>query len=369
VDVEEQVEMARLTTLEVGGPARYLARCRSLHDVREALAFARDARLEVFVFGGGSNLLVADTGFDGLVLQVVDAELVFEELGEDLSGAVRVRAGAGVEWDALVAAAVERGLGGLECLSGIPGRVGAAPIQNVGAYGQEVAETLESVEAVELATGELHHVPAAECAFAYRRSRFKGEWRGRFAIAAVTFRLERRGESPVRYGELARRLGLGDPAAPKAPIADLRRQVLALRRGKSMVLEPGDPNRRSAGSFFLNPVVSRERAEAVRRAAGEKKGTPMPAYPAPNDGVKLAAGWLIERAGFRRGENRGRAAISSRHALALVNRGGATAAEIVRFAAEIRRRVRERFGVTLECEPTFLGFEGDPLDSGLDSAS
>ena len=348
--VEEGAPLASLTTLEVGGPARYLARCRSSLELEECLLWARTMELPVFVLGGGSNLLVADTGFDGLVIQLVDGSIELEPRGER----VRVKVDAGVEWDTLVERTVAAGLAGLECLSGIPGRVGAAPMQNVGAYGQEVAETIAEVRAVELATGAERRLPGDRCGFGYRTSRFKGSWRGRYAVTRVDFLLPCRSAGTVRYPELRRHLGIsGDDPSPS--LAEVRAAVLEVRRGKSMVIEPGDPNRRSAGSFFTNPVVAPEVAETVRRrSAGE-----MPAFPAPGGLIKLSAARLIEEAGFSRSDRLGRAALSSRHVLALVNRGGATAAELIALAAQVRAGVRAAFGVTLQPEPTFLGFDRD----------
>ncbi len=348
--IEADVSLAGLTTLGVGGPARYLARCRGGVELAAALGWARDEGLEVFVLGGGSNLLAADSGFDGLVIQLEDDAVALEPRGDR----VRVAAGAGVEWDALVERTVAEGLGGLECLSGIPGRVGAAPMQNVGAYGQEVSETIEAVHVVELATGAAQRIPGARCGFGYRTSRFKGRWSGRYAVSSVDVLLPRRQAGTVRYPELARRLGVAE-GGPAPGLAEVRAAVLEIRRGKSMVLDPADPNRRSAGSFFLNPIVAPEQAEEVRRCAGEE----MPAFPADGGRVKLSAAWLIERAGFRRGDRLGRAALSSRHVLALVNAGGATAAELIALASKVRRGVRDVFGVTLWPEPVFLGFEED----------
>jgi UDP-N-acetylmuramate dehydrogenase len=273
-----------------------------------------------------------------------------------------VRAAAGADWDRLVAATVDAGLGGLECLSGIPGLVGAAPIQNVGAYGQEVSETIKAVHAVERTTGEVVVFAPEDCGFGYRRSHFKGAWAGRYAVVRVDFRLRRRATGAVRYADLERRFGAG--ASP--PLAAVREAVLEIRRSKSMVLEADDPNRRSAGSFFTNPIVTPSTADDVRRRLAADD---MPVYPAadgPLGGdrggkhgqVKLSAAWLIERAGLRRGERHGRAGISTRHSLALVNLGGATAAEIVALAQHVRSQVRERTGVVLEPEPVFLGFAG-----------
>ena len=347
--LREHVPLSTLTTLGVGGPAHYLARCRSVGELAEVLAWGRARELEVFLLGAGSNLLVADRGFPGLVIQLRDDSI---ELAERGAGEVLVRAAAGADWDVLVARTVAEGLAGLECLSGIPGRVGAAPIQNVGAYGQEVAETVRSVEVVELKTGERRELPAESCGFAYRRSRFKGRWRGRYAVTRVDFLLPQRRSGTVRYADLSRRFAGGRPS-----LAEVRRAVLEIRRSKSMVLDPGDPNRRSAGSFFLNPVVTAEQAAEIRERFRGAAGRPMPEFPAAGGGVKLSAARLIEEAGFRRGDRHGGAGISTRHSLALVNRGGATAVEIVALAAKIRRRVRDLCGVTLEPEPVFLGFE------------
>ncbi len=358
--LDEGVPLSTLTTLEVGGPARFLARCRGAVELGEVLGWAAKRGLEVFVLGGGSNLLVADAGLDGLVIQLADDSIEMERRDGDR---VRVRAGAGVEWDALVARAVAEGLAGLECLSGIPGRVGAAPIQNVGAYGQEVAETIETVRVVTRSTGVLARVPGDQCGFGYRTSHFKDAWRDRYVVTGVDFLLPRRAEGAVRYPDLQRRLGVA-PDGPAPTLAEVRSAVLEVRAAKSMVLDAADPNRRSAGSFFVNPVVEPEVAESIReRAAGE-----IPAFPA-GDGrvrraggapaVKLPAARLIEEAGFHRGFALGRAGISSRHSLALINRGGATAAEVVKLAATVRGGVHEAFGVTLRPEPTFLGFDLD----------
>jgi UDP-N-acetylmuramate dehydrogenase len=351
--IEEGVPLAGLTTLGVGGPARYLARCRSAAALAALLGWARARQLEVFVLGGGSNLLASDAGFDGVAVQLADETVEFVEDG----GCVLVRAAAGADWDRLVARTVDAGLGGLECLSGIPGRVGAAPIQNVGAYGQEVAETLAGVEAVDLASGESRSLRASECGFGYRHSRFKAAWRGRYAVTRVDFRLAPAEHRTLSYPDLERRF----PAGSRPGLREVREAVLDVRRGKSMVLDPGDPNRRSAGSFFVNPVVTAARAEELRGAAGGS----MPAFAAGDGLVKLSAAWLIEQAGFRRGDRRGRAGLSSRHVLALINRGGATAAELVALASEVRAGVERRFGIRLRPEPVLLGFpDDDPLAGG-----
>jgi len=358
--VAEAIALASLTTLGVGGPARYLARCSNARELIDCLAVARDRGLETFLLGGGSNLLVADRGFDGLVVRLTDETLIFEPA----AGKVLVRAGAGMEWDRLVERTAAADLGGLECLSGIPGRVGAAPIQNIGAYGQEVSETIAAVHAVALATGERRSLPGADCGFGYRHSHFKGRWRDRYAVVGVDFLLERRREGAVRYPDLRRRFEDREGTGAVPTLTEVREAVLAIRRGKSMVLDPADPNRRSAGSFFVNPTVTPEVAREVRERLeppGAEPADRMPAFPAAGGRVKIAAAWLIERAGFPRGYRLGRAAISTRHALALVNTGRATAAEIVALASRIRRGVRDACGVRLEPEPVFLGF-----DAGVD---
>ncbi len=351
--IEENFRFSGLTTLGVGGPARYLARCRTSDELAATLAWARDRDLEVFLLGGGSNLLVSDAGFDGLVVQLLDETVSFVDEGES----VLVQAAAGADWDELVARTVAAGLGGLECLSGIPGRVGAAPIQNVGAYGQEVSQVIAGVEVVELTSSDRRTLSPAEAGFGYRHSQFKGPWRGRFAITRVDFRLAPATEGTVKYPDLERRF----PAGTRPTLRQVRDVVLDVRRSKSMVLDPYDPNRRSAGSFFVNPVVTAEQAEELRLRTTDS----MPAYPVGDGSVKLSAAWLIERAGFRRGTRRGRAGLSSRHVLALINRGGATADELLALAREVRDAVEGKFNVRLRPEPVFLGFAGDnPLADG-----
>lgn len=337
LDVREHVPLAPLTTLGVGGPARFYARVASVDAFATAVARSRARGLPLLVLGGGSNMLVADEGFPGLVVHMSIGGVEVRE-GE-------VEAGAGESWDGLVAATVARELAGFECLSGIPGLVGATPIQNVGAYGQEVRQTVARVRAYDLTRYELHEFTNEECRFGYRESRFKLEDRGRYVVLSVVYRLAPGGDPAIRYPELERHLA----GRERPSLADVRDAVLAIRRRKSMVLDPDDPDTRSAGSFFMNPIVPVEIADAIDLPDA-------PRYPAP-DGVKLSAAWLIERAGFARGYRRGNAGISSKHTLAIVNRGGATAVEIAALAREIRDGVHERFGVALVPEPVFVGIE------------
>lgn len=334
------VPLAPMTTLGVGGPARHYARVGTPGHLARAIAWASERELEMLVLGGGSNILVGDEGFPGLVLHVAIEGTTFAPSADTTD----VTAGAGESWDGLVAAVVSRGLAGVECLSGIPGFVGATPIQNVGAYGQEVAETIVRVDAIHRSTSEHCSFSNADCAFGYRDSRFKREDRDRYIVTAVTFRLANSAVPAIRYPELQRYIESGSEGEPT--LTEVRDAVLAIRRRKAMVLDPDDSDSRSAGSFFMNPIVTPEIADAI--------GEPgMPRFPA-GDLVKLSAAWLIENAGFTKGYSIGNAGLSTKHALAIVNRGGATAREIVALADAIQAAVRERFGVALVPEPVYV---------------
>jgi len=342
--VEHDVPLAPRTTLGVGGSASRLVRVERPGELHDALGLAGDE--PVLVLGGGSNLVVRDGGLPGLVVQVAIPGVTIRDDGET----ALVTAAAGEGWDALVAQLVEAGLAGVECLSGIPGLVGATPMQNVGAYGQEVADTIERVRALDRQTGELVTFTGDACGFAYRHSAFKGT--RRWIVVEVDFRLVRSPDSmPIRYAELARALGVAEGG--RAPLAEVRRTVIELRRGKGMVLDPGDPESRSAGSFFTNPIVDPTQLAAVE--ARLPAGVAMPRFAAPGGMTKLAAGWLIEHAGFAKGYTVGNVGISRKHALALVNRGGATATELLALAREIQDGVLATFGVSLEPEPVIVG--------------
>jgi UDP-N-acetylmuramate dehydrogenase len=304
----------------------------------------RSAYEPLLVLAGGSNVVVADSGFPGTVVRVLTRGVRHD--GEHLE------VQAGEPWDAVVADCVERGLAGFECLSGIPGSTGATPIQNVGAYGQEVAETVESVRVLDRASGQITELPAAECGFRYRTSIFKH--RDRHVVLAVTFRLRESPVSgPLRYAELARALGV--PVGGTAPLGEVREAVLALRRGKGMVIDPDDPDSVSAGSFFTNPILEPDAFARLRARSGE--AVDPPAFPEPDGRIKTSAAWLIERAGFGKGYGRGRVGISTKHTLALVNRGGATTAELMALAREIADGVHARFGVSLAPEPVLVGHD------------
>lgn len=346
MELREHVTLAPLTTLGVGGEARYLVEAQSESDVLEALAFAAQRGLALRVLGGGSNLVVADDGFDGLVLAVRLRGIAFSSPAGDAV----LTAKAGEPWDAVVEQAVERGLSGLEGLSGIPGSAGATPIQNVGAYGQEVAETIASVRVVDRGTRSSRELSAAECEFAYRDSFFKSRAPERYVVTEVRFRLAARAPASPRYPDLQRALERRGLASPT--LKQLRECVLAVRAEKSMLLDASDPNGRSCGSFFLNPIVSAARAEQVRALT---PGGAAPTYAQPDGRVKLAAGWLIEQSGFAKGLRDGHVGLSSKHALAIVAHDGASAGEVLALARRIQAGVRERFGVELTPEPSFWG--------------
>jgi UDP-N-acetylmuramate dehydrogenase len=353
LEIADQTPLAPLTTLELGGAARHLVTVADEASALEALRWAAARDLPIFVLGGGSNVVVSDAGFPGLVIRVGLRGITFASAGDR----VRVQVAAGEPWDDVVAETVRRGLGGLECLSGIPGLAGATPIQNVGAYGQDVSETIVSVNAIDRtlrASLTVVELPAVDCAFGYRDSAFKRQ-PDRWLVLGVTFALRADGVPAVRYPELANALA----ARTVAPtLADVRDTVIALRRAKSMVIDPADPNRRSAGSFFMNPVVTTAQADRlVAQLLAERivaDAAAVPRYPAGAGQVKLSAAWLIERAGLSKGLRAGAVGISSRHTLAMVHHGGGTTAELLAFADHVRDTVERRFGVRLRREPVLV---------------
>ena len=343
-----RVPLAGYTTLGVGGPARWFADVADEASLQAALRWARARAVPLRVLGGGSNLVVADHGVEALVVRLALRGVQ----SRPIVGAVEVTAAAGEPWDDFVRLTVERGWAGLECLSGIPGLVGATPMQNVGAYGQEVSDTITRVRALDTRSGDIVEVPAADCGFAYRDSAFKRREPGRFVVLAVTYRLMPGGAPALRYTDVERHLAQRGVRAPT--LADVRESVLAIRRTKSMVIDPADPNRRSCGSFFTNPIIPREAfAEVERRVADAT----MPRWAQPDGRVKLSAAWLIERAGFHRGQREGPVGLSTRHALAIVAHDGARAADVFAFARRVQTTVADRFAVRLTPEPVYWGAE------------
>jgi UDP-N-acetylmuramate dehydrogenase len=331
------VPLAPLTTLQLGGPAARVVEAHTDEELVAAVRACDEASEPALILAGGSNVVIADEGFPGTVVRVLTRGVQREDS--------TLTVAAGETWDDVVAATVADGLAGLECLSGIPGSTGATPIQNVGAYGQDVAQTITGARVFNRDRGVTEDLPAAALGFAYRTSALRGH--DRLIVLQVTFALRESVQSGrLRYAELARAVG-----ADTAPLADVREAVLGLRRGKGMVIDARDPDSVSAGSFFTNPILDADAFEALAARAGEAP----PRFPEADGRVKTSAAWLIERAGFHRGDGRGRVGISTKHSLALVNRGGATTAELVGLAHEIAAGVRERFGVDLHPEPIFVG--------------
>jgi UDP-N-acetylmuramate dehydrogenase len=344
--IQENVALAPMTTIGVGGPALYFADAQTEEEVREAIEFARDRALPLFILGGGSNLLIADAGWPGLVLKVN-----IQGLSITSHGRSRVfDSGAGIEWDDLVAKAVAENCAGIECLSGIPGSVGGTPVQNVGAYGQEVSETIQSVRAWDLKESRAITLSNQECQFRYRESIFNRAERGRYIILRVAYQLTIDGAPTIKYEDLTRYFGGRQPS-----LAEVRVAVNRIRLSKGMLIMPGDPDCRSAGSFFKNPVLSAPKFEELSKRAGER-GLKIPSYPGLAQHKKVSAAWLVEHSGFKKGYQLENAAISQKHSLALVNRGNASAENIVRLKEQIQECVQQNWGILLETEPVLVGF-------------
>ncbi|MBZ5627820.1 MAG: UDP-N-acetylmuramate dehydrogenase [Acidobacteriia bacterium] len=368
MQVLEHVPLAPLTTLQVGGPARYFAQAATPDDVRQAVDWANLRAVPLFVLGGGSNLVVADSGFPGLVLRIAIGGV--ERREQD--GKQVFEAGAGVEWDALVVQTVAANCAGLECMSGIPGTVGGTPVQNVGAYGQEVSGTIIEVQVLDLRDRQVRSLGHEACGFAYRRSIFNTGERGRFIILRVAYALQPGGAPTIAYRDLKQYFehngcptlvspGVGETgwgfALKRPTLSDVREAVKEIRLSKAMLIVEGDEDSRSAGSFFKNPALDPADYERLNAAAILLTGSAVPSYPAPARQYKIPAAWLVENAGFHKGYTRGNVGISRKHALAIVNRGGATAAEIIALNHDIQRAVLEKFGIQLTPEPVFVGFE------------
>jgi UDP-N-acetylmuramate dehydrogenase len=349
--IQENIPLAPFTTFQVGGSARYFVDTHTEHEVNCAVAHAAARKLPLFVLGGGSNLVVSDAGWPGLVLKVSLAGVEFEGDRQKML----FHAGAGESWDLLVALTVSKNCSGLECLSGIPGTVGGAPVQNVGAYGQEVSQTITRVHALEIATGKRLEMSNLDCGFAYRTSIFNTTHRNQYIVLEVSYRLLRNGAAKIEYADLKKFFATTNSEKPT--LQQVRDAVRSIRQSKAMLIVSGDEDCRSAGSFFRNPIVSQAEADRVQSLAELRApGKTLPRYPAPNGQVKLAAAWLVEQAGFAKGYSLGPVGISRKHALAIVNRGGATAKDIVALKNAIQKKVFDVWGVTLQPEPVFVGF-------------
>ena len=348
--LQEDIALAPLTTFRIGGPARFFVEARSRTEVEEAVRLARARDLPLFILGGGSTLVVADAGFPGLVLRVAIPGIE-QRPGTNDEGKVLFDAGAGESWDRFVSHAVIAQCAGVECLSGIPGSVGATPVQNVGAYGQEVSETIESVEVFDRKDSQVRELCREACGFSYRSSVFNTTERERFIVLRVTYALVPGGDAHLEYADLKRHF---DGRETRPNLAETREAVRHIRALKGMLIVPGDPDCQSAGSFFKNPVLSEQQHEDLQRRASAR-GLSLPSYPALEKNKKVSAAWLVEKSGFARGYGFGRVGISSKHALAIVNRGGATAAEVLALKDQIQQRVEEIWGLHLEPEPVLVG--------------
>jgi UDP-N-acetylmuramate dehydrogenase len=342
--IESNVPLAPLTTFKIGGAARFFVRAETEEQIIDAFNFAAEHDFELFVLGGGSNVLIADEGFDGLVLQIALKGIT---LKENL-----VTAQAGEDWDEFVAFCVERNLAGVECLSGIPGFVGGTPVQNVGAYGQEVSETIREVRVFDRRSKEILQLSNADCRFAYRTSIFNSTDKNRFIVLAVTYEFRKDGAPKIVYKDLREFFGDRTPT-----LQETREAVREIRAAKAMLVRQGGADANSAGSFFKNPIVDHESFERIKEIASGFGIENVPSFKADEETVKIPAAWLIEQSGFQKGYQKGGAGLSTRHTLALTNRGEATAREILELKSEIQSKVKEKFGVELVPEPVFVGFQ------------
>ncbi len=339
--IQEKVSLRQYTTFQIGGIARYFAVVRSIEEAREALQFAKQKGVETFILGGGSNVLISDEGFNGLVIKNA-----FEGIEIDGDESI-IAAGAGVDWDEFVEYCVGRNLAGIECLSGIPGLVGGTPVQNVGAYGQEVSETIKNVLVLDRSDLAVSELSNADCGFSYRKSILNTTEKSRYLVLRVTYTLRLNGSPTLVYPDLQKRFEFGEPT-----LQEVRNAVLETRESKGMRVRQGGADARSAGSFFKNPIVN---STVVKNVVG-KVEKDAPIYPLGKDSYKIPAAWLIEQAGFKKGFTKGKAGLSTKHTLAITNRDGASAEEIVALKNLIETGVKEKFGIQLETEPILVGF-------------
>lgn len=346
--IQQNVPLAPLTTLGVGGPAQFFIEIRTPEEALEAIQFSHSRKLPIFVLGGGSNLVIADKGWPGVVLKIAISSIQSDDRGDQIFFEV----GAGEDWDKFVAHAVSMECSGIECLSGIPGSVGGTPVQNVGAYGQEVSETIQSATVLDLNTLKILNFSREDCGFNYRTSTFNTKARGRYIVLKVVYALRRGGAPKLQYADLQKHFA---GANENPTLLQVRKAVREIRARKGMLISPADPDCRSAGSFFKNPILSSERFQELTRRASALN-LQVPSYPALETQRKVSAAWLVENSGFSKGFNAGHAGISHKHALAIVNRGSATAAEIIALKENIQQKVKEIWSILLEPEPVLVGF-------------
>lgn len=347
LDIQRDVSLAALTTLKIGGKADFFVKAQSESQIIEAVKYAKENNLKLFILGGGSNVLIADEGFDGLTVQIATRGI--EHL--QIAGKVLVKAQAGEDWDDFVAFCVERNWQGIECLSGIPGLVGGTPVQNVGAYGQEVSETIKTVRVFDREAEKTFELTNAECGFSYRRSIFNDTQKNRFIVLAVEFELTPNGQPKIVYADLQKQFGEKVPS-----LRETRETVRKIRAEKAMLVRQGGADANSAGSFFKNPIVSRIKLLEIEKIARLENIENVPNFNVDEENVKIPAAWLIEKSGFQKGFLLGKAGLSSKHTLALTNRGEATAKDILQLKETIQNGVRKKFAVELIPEPIFVGF-------------
>ena len=358
LEIRENYPLSGLTTFGVGGPARYFALAESEDDIVQSLEFAKERGIPFLALGGGSNVLISDKGFPGIV--ILNRIKGFSSSVED--GSVIVRSGAGEDWQDFADRCVGSGWQGVECLAGIPGTVGASPVQNIGAYGQDISQVVSGVRAVDAATGKAVLFSNEECGFGYRRSIFNSDSAGRYIITSVTFKLNQGGMAPVHYSELEKYLSGATAVTP----AQVRDAVIAIRDSKGLLVREGHESLKSGGSFFKNPVVSPDKFKEVEERIEKAGGCVNWAWPVDSGDMKLSAACLIQCAGFVRGYRKGNAGISPKHCLIVVNYGCATAGEILDFACEVRLKVREDFGIILRPEIRLIGFLSSCIEGATD---
>ncbi len=351
--IQENVSLAEFTTFKIGGKARFFVQAKSETEIVKALEFAEQNSLDIFILGGGSNVLIADEGFDGLVLLIALKGISLGAKADVPAVSISARkdrffvtAQAGEDWDTFVNICVKRNLQGVECLSGIPGFVGGTPVQNVGAYGQEVSETIVSVRCFDRTTKKIKELTNAECAFAYRTSIFNTTEKNHYIVLAVTYALEENGAPKIVYADLRNYFGDKEPT-----VSEIRNAVLEIRSAKSMVIDVCDINTKSAGSFFKNPIITREKLAKI----SESFGGEIPSFQVDENHLKIPAAWLIEQADFYKGFKFGNVGLSTKHTLAIVNLGNAQAKDVLALKNEIQTKVKERFGIELKPEPVFVG--------------
>ena len=352
IKIQKNVLLAPLTTLKIGGKARFFVLAESEDEVIQAFNFAKQNEFKIFILGGGSNVLISDNGFDGLVLQIGLKGISIIENG---NGIIKIKAEAGEDWDKFVEFCVNKNLAGLECLSGIPGFIGGTPIQNVGAYGQEVSETIITVRVFDKKSKEILEFSNTECQFEYRKSIFNTKEKDRFIVLSVTYALKQDKEPKIVYKDLQKYFGDKKPTLKEA-----REAVLKIRSAKSMVIDENDINTKSVGSFFKNPVITYEKFEDLKESIKNKgiieRDEEIPFFNIDENSIKIPAAWIIEQSGFHKGFKMGNAGLSSNHTLAIINRGNANADEVLHLMNEIQSNVKAKFDLQLYPEPIFVGF-------------